>query len=75
MKRKLPKVIYVVNRPRPGMNKGDWMVRMHGKILSHHKHKTVAIKHARAEAKKRNYSVLIQKADGTFQKGFHPVPS
>jgi len=74
-KRKLPKVIYVVNRPRPGMNKGDWCVRMHGKIISHHKHKKVAVKHARVEAKKRNYSVLIQNTNGSFSKGFHPVPN
>jgi hypothetical protein len=72
-KAKPSKVIYVVNRPRPGHNKGDWTVRMHGKILSHHKLKGRAIKVARVQARKRNFTVMVQNADGSFAYGFHPV--
>lgn len=71
--RKPSRVIYVVNRPMPGQSKGDWCVRMHGKILSHHRLKGAAIKAARAEAKKRNFSVLVQNRNGSFSHGFHPI--
>ena len=71
--RKPSRVIYVVNRPAPGQSVGDWVARMHGKILSRHKLKTQAIKHARVEARKRNYTVLIQNRNGSFSRGFHPV--
>ena len=36
-KRKPSNVIYVVSKPQPGEVKGDWAVRSHGKIFSHHK--------------------------------------
>jgi len=71
--RKPSRVIYVVNRRRPGQSMGDWAVRMHGKILSHHRLKSVAIKRARIEARKRGFSVLIQNTDGSFGQGFTPV--
>lgn len=68
------KVIYVVNRPAPGHNKGDWVVRMHGKILSRHKLKNRAVKKARIEARKRNFTYMVQRTDGTFEYGHHPIP-
>ena len=71
--RKPSRIIYVVNRRRPGQNKGDWAVRMHGKILSPHRLKSVAIKRARIEARKRGFSVMIQNTDGSFSRGFTPV--
>ena len=72
-KAKPSKVIYVVCRPTPGQSKGDWCVRMHGKILSHHKLKSAAVKAARTQARKRNYSVMVQNRNGSFSHGFHPV--
>lgn len=72
-KRKPSKIIYVVNRPRPSQSKGEWIVRMHGKILSHHKLKSRAVKAARIQARKRDgYSVMIQRSDGKFERGFFP---
>jgi len=71
-KAKPSKVVYVVCRPKAGQNTGDWCVRLHGKLLSQHKLKIVAIDRARIEARKRNYSVLIQNRNGEFSKGFHP---
>ena len=50
--RKPSNVIYVVSRPQPGQLKGDWAVRSHGKIYSHHRKKIVAIKAARQIASK-----------------------
>lgn len=72
-KAKPSKVIYVVCRPKPGQNTGDWCVRMHGKILSSHKLKSAAVKRARVEARKRNYSVMIQNKNGKFSQGFTPL--
>jgi len=72
-KGKPSKVIYVVCRPKPGQNTGDWTVRMHGKLISSHKNKDVAIKKARVEARKRDYSVMIQNKNGRFSKGFTPI--
>ena len=65
-------VIYVVSKPQPGEVRGDWAVRGHGKIFSHHKTKDAAVKKARAIAKQKDATVMIQKTDGTFGKGFHP---
>jgi hypothetical protein len=73
MKKKPSKIIYVVNHPKPGQSVGDWLVRMHGKYLSHHRKKSVAIKRARIEARKRGFSVLVQNKDGKWAKGFTPV--
>ena len=73
-KKKLAKEVYVVNHPQPGQSAGDWLVRLHGKFISTHRKKSNAIKRARAEAKKRGYSVLIQNKDGKWAKGFTPVP-
>lgn len=68
------KIIFVVCSPKPGQTQGDWLVRMHGKYLSRHRNKDTAIDRARIEARKRNYTVMIQNKNGTFSKGFHPVP-
>jgi hypothetical protein len=65
-------VIYVVSKPQPGEVRGDWAVRSHGKIFSHHKTQENAIKQARKIAKQRNATVLIQGIDGKFRDGFKP---
>jgi len=65
-------VIYVVSKPQPGEVKGDWAVRSHGKIFSHHKTKEKAIEEARKIAVKREATVMIQNTDGTFSDGFKP---
>ena len=65
-------VIYVVNKPQPGQVKGDWAVRSHGKIFSHHRTQENAIKQARKIAKQRDATVLIQGIDGKFRDGFKP---
>ncbi len=70
--RKPSNVIYVVSRPQPGQLKGDWAVRSHGKIYSHHRKKIVAIKAARQIAKEKEATVMIQKTNGTFSRGFKP---
>ena len=70
--RKPSNVIYVVSRPQPGQLRGDWAVRSHGKIYSHHRKKIVAIKAARKIAKEREATVMIQKTNGTFSRGFKP---
>lgn len=72
--RKPSNVIYVVNRLQPGQLRGDWAVRGHGKIYSHHRIKQMAIKQARIIARKRDATVMIQKTDGTFSEGFKPRP-
>jgi len=70
--RKPSNVIYVVSKPQPGQVPGDWAVRGHGKIYSHHKTKQTAIKNARIVAKERSATVMIQNTDGTFSEGFKP---
>lgn len=65
-------VIYVVNKPQPGQVKGDWAVRSHGKIFSHHRTQENAIKQARKIAKQKDASVLVQGVDGKFRDGFKP---
>ena len=70
--RKPSNVIYVVSKPQPGQVKGDWAVRSHGKIFSHHRTKQAAIDKARDIAKKREATVLVQNTDGTFSEGFKP---
>jgi len=70
--RKPSNVIYVVSKPQPGEVRGDWAVRSHGKIFSHHKTKENAINEARKIAKKRNATVMVQNTDGTFSDGFKP---
>ena len=70
--KKQPNVIYVVSKPQPGQVKGDWAVRSHGKIYSHHRKKQTAIKEARKIAKERGATVLVQNTDGTFSEGFKP---
>ena len=72
--RKVPNVIYVVSKPQPGQVRGDWAVRGHGKIYSHHRNKVVAIKHAKEIASVRNATVMIQKTDGKFSRGIKPRP-
>jgi len=71
-KRTPSNVIYVVSKPQPGEVKGDWAVRSHGKIFSHHKTKEKAIEEARKIAMKREATVMIQNTDGTFSDGFKP---
>jgi len=68
--RKPANVIYVVSKPQPGQVRGDWAVRGHGKIYSHHRKKQTAIKAARKIAKEKEATVLVQKTDGTFSEGF-----
>ena len=65
-------VIYVVSKPQPGQVRGDWAVRGHGKIYSHHRKKQTAIKAARKIAKEKGATVLVQNTDGTFSEGFRP---
>jgi hypothetical protein len=72
VKRKVANVIYVVSKPQPGEVKGDWAVRSHSKVFSHHKTKATAIKEARKVAKKKDATVIIQNTDGTFSDGFKP---
>lgn len=67
--KKSANVIYVVNRPQPGQVKGDWAVRTHGKIFSHHRTQQNAIKAAKKLAKKRNATILIQSTSGAFREG------
>jgi len=69
---KTANVIYVVSKPQPGQVKGDWAVRSHGKIFSHHRTKQAAIKNARKIAAERNATVMLQRTDGTFSEGFKP---
>jgi len=68
--KKSSNVIYVVSKPQPGQVRGDWAVRSHGKIYSHHRTKENAIKAARKIAKKREATVLVQNTDGTFSKSY-----
>jgi len=70
--KKASNVIYVVSKPQPGQVKGDWAVRGHGKIYSHHRTKETAIKEAKKIAKKKEATVMIQKTDGTFSEGVKP---
>ena len=70
--RKPSNVIYVVSKPQPGQVKGDWAVRSHGKIYSHHRTKENAKKTAREIARKKDATVLVQNTDGTFSEGFKP---
>ncbi len=70
--RKPSNVIYVVSNPQPGQVKGDWAVRSHGKIFSHHRIKENAIKQARKIAIERKATVMVQNTDGTFSDGFKP---
>ncbi len=70
--RKPANVIYVVSKPQPGQVRGDWAVRSHGKIYSHHRKKQNAIKEAKKIAKEKGASVLVQNIDGTFSEGFKP---
>lgn len=71
-RRKPSNVIYVVSKPQPGQVKGDWAVRSHGKIFSHHRTKHAAISKAREIARKREATVMVQNTDGTFSNGFKP---
>jgi hypothetical protein len=70
--RKPANVIYVVSKPQPGQVKGDWAVRSHHKIFSHHRTKQAAIKKARSVAIDKDATVLVQNTDGTFSNGFKP---
>ena len=70
--RKPANVIYVVSKPQPGQVRGDWAVRSHRKIFSHHRKKENAIKVARDIARDRKATVLVQNTDGTFSDGFKP---
>jgi len=70
--KKPPNVIYVVSKPQPGQVKGDWAVRGHGKIYSHHRLKESAITQARKIAKQKEATVLIQNTDGTFSGSYKP---
>ena len=70
--RKPANVIYVVSKPQPGQVRGDWAVRSHGKIYSHHRKKQNAVKAAKKIAKEKGATVLVQNTDGTFSEGFKP---
>jgi len=65
-------VIYVVSKPQPGQVRGDWAVRDHGKIYSHHRKKQSAVKAAKKIAKEKGATVLVQKTDGTFSESYKP---
>lgn len=71
-RKKPSNIIYVVSKPQPGEVRGDWAVRSHGKIYSHHKTQENAIKAARKIAKQKNATVMIQATDGKFREGFKP---
>jgi len=71
-RRKTANVIYVVSKPQPGQVKGDWAVRSHRKIFSHHRTKKAAIAKARTVALEKEATVLVQNTDGTFSAGFKP---
>lgn len=73
-KRKPANVIYVVSKPQPGQTRGDWAVRSHRKIFSHHRTKEMAIKKAREIAAEREATVLVQNMDGTFRTSYKPRP-
>lgn len=73
--RKPSNVIYVVSKPQPGQVKGDWAVRGHGKIYSHHRIKANAVKQARKIAKEKQSTVMIQNTDGKFKQSFKPRPN
>lgn len=68
-RRKPSNVIYVVNKPQPGQVRGDWAVRGHGKIYSHHRTKETAIEKAKSLARKKEATVMIQNTNGTFSRG------
>jgi len=70
--RKPANVIYVVSKPTPGQVRGDWAVRSHGKIFSHHRTKDNAIKAARQIAEEKEATVLVQNMDGTFRSSYKP---
>ncbi len=70
--RKQANVLYVVNKPTPGQVRGDWAVRSHGKIFSHHRTKENAIKKAREIATEKEATVLVQNMDGTFRTSYKP---
>ncbi|MDG6228707.1 MAG: DUF2188 domain-containing protein [Candidatus Thermoplasmatota archaeon] len=70
--RKPANVIYVVSKPTPGQVRGDWAVRSHGKIYSHHRTKENAIKNARQIASEKEATVLVQNMDGTFRTSYKP---
>ena len=70
--RKPSNVIYVVSKPQPGQVRGDWAVRSHRKIYSHHRKKETAIHEARKIATERNATVMVQNINGTFSVGFKP---
>jgi len=70
--RKPANIIYVVSKPQPGQVKGDWAVRSHRKIFSHHRTKQAAISNARSIALEKDATVLVQNMDGTFSNGFKP---
>jgi len=72
--RKPSNVIYVVNKPQPGQVRGDWAVRGHSKIYSHHRTKQNAINKARIIARDKGATVMVQNTDGTFSEGFKPKP-
>ena len=70
--RKPSNIIYVVSKPQPGQVKGDWAVRGHSKIYSHHRKKQSAVKAAKKIAKEKGATVLVQKTDGTFSESYKP---
>lgn len=70
--KKQANMVYVVSKPQPGQVKGDWAVRSHYKIFSHHRTKQAAINKAREIALQREASVLVQNTDGKFSDGFKP---
>jgi hypothetical protein len=70
--RKKENVLYVVSKPMPGQNYGDWAVRNQARVYSHHRTKENAIKKARELASKIGATVLVQNMDGTFKTRFKP---
>lgn len=68
--RKQANVLYVVSKPTPGQIHGDWAVRSHGQIYSHHRTKKNAVKKARELASNSGATVLVQNMDGTFRTSY-----
>ena len=65
-------MIYVVSKSQQGQVRGDWAVRTHGKIYSHHRTKANAIKAARKLGDIKKATVLIQKTNGNFSRSYKP---
>lgn len=70
-----PVEIFVLSRPSPTQSKGDWVVKVGagrgGTIVSRHRKKSMALKRARREGRKRDGSpgsvLKVQSKDGRIR--------